>query len=76
MLWDFLELEFHPLAPFLQGYSFYLKKSENCTLLKISLICAKGFLDSHFNEAVTDKISIFHEIVPNFTYSQEFKFLR
>ena len=34
-------------------------------------ICAKGFLDSNFNEAVIDKISIFHEIAPNFTYSQK-----
>ena len=25
-------------------------------------ICAKGFLDSDFNEAVIDKISNFHEI--------------
>ena len=30
-------------------------------------ICAKGFLDSNFNEAVFDKISIFHEISSNFT---------
>ena len=29
-------------------------------------ICAKGFLDSNFNQAVIDKISIFHEIAPNF----------
>ena len=33
-------------------------------------VCAKGFLDSNFNEAVIDKISIFHKIAPNFTYSQ------
>ena len=32
-------------------------------------ICAKGFLDSNFNKAVIDKISNFHEIAPNFTYS-------
>ena len=32
-------------------------------------ICAKGFLDSNFNQAVTDKISNFHEIASNFTYS-------
>ena len=31
----------------------------------------KGFLDSNFNKAVIDKISNFHEIVPNFTYSQK-----
>ena len=31
-------------------------------------ICAKGFLDSNFNQAVIDKISNFHEIDPNFTY--------
>ena len=30
---------------------------------------AKGFLDSNLNQAVIDKISIFHEIGPNFTYS-------
>ena len=29
-------------------------------------ICAKRFLDSNFNEAVIDKISIFHEIAPNY----------
>ena len=29
-------------------------------------ICAKGFLDSNFNSAVIDKISIFHEIAQNF----------
>ena len=34
-------------------------------------IFAKGFLDSNFNEAVIDKISFFHEIAPNFTYSQK-----
>ena len=34
-------------------------------------ICAKGILDSNFNQAVIDKISIFHEIAPNFTYSQQ-----
>ena len=33
--------------------------------------CAKELLDSNFNEAVIDKISIFNEIAPNFTYSQE-----
>ena len=33
-------------------------------------ICAKGYLDSNFNKAVIDKISNFHEIAPNFTYSQ------
>ena len=37
----------------------------------VSHICAKGFLDSNFNYAVTDKISNFQEIVPNFTYSQK-----
>ena len=36
-------------------------------------ISAKAFLDSNFNQAVIDKkISIFHEIAPNFTYSQKF----
>ena len=33
--------------------------------------CAKGFLDLNLNEAVIDKISIFHEIAPNFIYSQK-----
>ena len=33
-------------------------------------ICAKGFFDSNFNQAVIDKISIFHEIAPNPTYSK------
>ena len=33
-------------------------------------ICAKGFLDSNFNQAIIEKISFFHEIAPNFTYSQ------
>ena len=32
-------------------------------------ICVKGFLDLNFNEAVIDKISFFHEIDPNLTYS-------
>ena len=27
---------------------------------------AKGFLDSNINEAVIDKLSIFHEIAPKF----------
>ena len=34
-------------------------------------ICAKGFLNLNFNQAVTDKMSNFHEIAPNFTYSQK-----
>ena len=34
-------------------------------------ICAKGFLDSNFNEAIIDIISIFHEIAPNYTYWQK-----
>ena len=37
----------------------------------MSHTCAKGFLDSNFNEAVIDKISIFHEIAPYFAYSQK-----
>ena len=39
-----------------------------------SNICAKGFLDSNFNEAVIDKISsffFFQEIDQNFTYLQK-----
>ena len=31
------------------------------------LICAKGFLDSNFNEAVIDEKSLFHEFALNFT---------
>ena len=33
--------------------------------------CAKEFLDSNFNETVTDKIANFHEIARNSTYSQK-----
>ena len=32
--------------------------------------CAKGFLNSSFNKAVIHKISNFHDITPNFTFSQ------
>ena len=39
-------------------------------------IFAKGVLDSNFNEAVIDKISIFHEIALNFTYSQKSHFFK
>ena len=39
-------------------------------------ICAKGILDLIFHEAVIDKISNFHEIAPNFKYSQNHIFLR
>ena len=34
-------------------------------------VCAEGVLDSNFNEAIIDKISIFHDIAPNFTYLQK-----
>ena len=34
-------------------------------------IYAKEFLVSNFNQAVIDKISIFQEIAPNFTFSQK-----
>ena len=33
--------------------------------------CAKEFLDSNFNKAVIDKISNFHKIGPNSTYSHK-----
>ena len=33
-------------------------------------IFAKELLDSNFNQAVIDKISIFQEIAPNLTYLQ------
>ena len=39
-------------------------------------VCAKGFLDSNFNEAVIDKISVFQEIAPNFTYLQKSQFFK
>ena len=32
--------------------------------------CAKEILNSSFNWAVIDKISFFHDIAPNFTFSQ------
>ena len=34
-------------------------------------IRAKGILNSYFNQAVVDKISNFHKIAPNFTFSQK-----
>ena len=34
-------------------------------------ICAKGILDLNFNWAFIGKISSFHEIALNFTYSQK-----
>ena len=34
-------------------------------------ICAKGYLDTNFNQAVIEKISNFYEIAPNFAYSQK-----
>ena len=37
-------------------------------------ICAKGFFDSNSNEAVIDKISVFHQIAPNFTYKIVIKY--
>ena len=37
---------------------------------------AKGFSDSNFDEAVIDKLSNFHKIAPNFTYSQKSYFLK
>ena len=38
--------------------------------------CAKEFLDSNLNEAVNDKISNFHEIAQNSTYSHKLYFLK
>ena len=32
--------------------------------------CAKGLLNSNFNQAVIYKISSFHEIAPNFTFTK------
>ena len=34
-------------------------------------MCAKELLDSNFNQAVIDKISIFHEIAHISTYSHK-----
>ena len=39
-------------------------------------VCAIGFIDLKFNKAVIDKISNFHEIAPNFTYSQKSQYLK
>ena len=37
---------------------------------------AKEFLNSSLNEAVIDKISNFHDIAPNVTFSQKSKFFK
>ena len=42
--------------------------SDNCKYMCHTF--AKEFLNSNFNEAVIDKISIFQDIAPNFTFSQ------
>ena len=42
----------------------------------MSHICAKEFLNSSFNLAVIDKISNFHDIAPNFTFSQKSSFFK
>ena len=36
-----------------------------------NLYVSKEFLDLNFNQALIGKILIFHEIAPNFTYSQK-----
>ena len=36
----------------------------------------KDFIDSNFNQAVIDKISNFHKIAPNFTYSQKSSYFK
>ena len=45
-----------------------------CAVLQIITImchtCAREFLNLSFNKAVTDKISNFQDIAPNFTFSQ------
>ena len=38
--------------------------------------CEKEFLNSSFNQAVIDKISNFHDIAPNFTFSQKSQFFK
>ena len=40
----------------------------------MSNIFAEKFLDTNFGQAVSGKISIFQDIVPNFTYSQKLNF--
>ena len=47
-----------------------------CDVRKIIIVTCvtyvqKDFLDLNFNQAVIVKISIFHTIDPNFTYSQK-----
>ena len=37
----------------------------------VCYICAKEFLDLNFNLAVIEKISFFHKMTQNFTYSQK-----
>ena len=41
----------------------------------MSNMCTKELSDSSFNQAVTNKISVFLESAPNFTYSQNCSFL-
>ena len=38
-------------------------------------ICAKGFLDSNFNEASLDKISIFHEF-PQISHTHKNRYFK
>ena len=55
-----------------------LSWNEMCCALdnhnKMCHTCAKEFLDSNFNQAIIDKISSFHKIATNFTYSQKLLF--
>ena len=51
------------------------KVETKCDVLQIIIIICvarvqKNFLSSSFNYAVIDKISNFHDIAPNFTFSQ------
>ena len=43
--------------------------------INVSHNVQKDFLDSNFSEAVIDKISSFHKIAPNSTFSQKSYFL-
>ena len=47
------------------------------TIICVSVTYVQNkFLDSNFNQAVIDKISNFHEVAPNFTYSRKLQSLK
>ena len=55
------------------GFKTFIYNPKFC--VHFTFVFQKGVLDFNFNQAVIDKISIFHEIAPNFTYSQKLYFL-